>query len=147
LDLLYTYTQLENISNCSAIANSHSSQPAVSSAVFWKRLPTANVPLPLGSRTVSVSQLPASNSNSSQRLNSSSPVTYSSTNSLHSTNSRVRVRVTSRLAVYRQSVRLSAKPLEAYNQRFPALTNCLAYNITARTAQKTMFLCFCSIVA
>jgi hypothetical protein len=41
----------------------------------------------LGSWTVLVPQLPASNSNSSQRLNPSSPLTHSLTNSLHSTHS------------------------------------------------------------
>jgi hypothetical protein len=35
------------------------------------------VPLPLGSRTVPMPQLPASNSNSSQRLNRSRPLTHS----------------------------------------------------------------------
>jgi hypothetical protein len=39
-------------------ARSHTcSQPAVYSLVFWQRLPTADVPLPLCSRTVSVPQL------------------------------------------------------------------------------------------
>jgi hypothetical protein len=41
-----------------------------------------NVPLPLGSRTVTVLQLPASYSNSSQGLNRSSPQTHSLTNQL-----------------------------------------------------------------
>jgi hypothetical protein len=47
-----------------------SSQPAVSS-----RLPTADVPLSLGSRTIQVTQLSASQGNSSQRLYCSSPLT------------------------------------------------------------------------
>jgi hypothetical protein len=46
----------------------------------------ADVPLPLGSRTIPVSQLPASNSNSSQWLNCSSPLTdLSPTNLVNST--------------------------------------------------------------
>jgi hypothetical protein len=65
-----------------------SSQPAVSSpVVVWQRLPTTDVPLPLCSRTIPVPQLPASNSNSSQRLNRSSPLTHSLTNQLTSLHS------------------------------------------------------------
>jgi hypothetical protein len=45
-------------------------------AVARWRLPTADVPLPLGSRTVPVPQLPASHSNSSQRLNPSGYLTH-----------------------------------------------------------------------
>jgi hypothetical protein len=48
----------------------------------------AYVPLPLGSQTIPVPQLPASNSNSSQGLNCRSPLTDGSpTNSLQCTNS------------------------------------------------------------
>jgi hypothetical protein len=47
------------------------------------RLLTADVPLPLGSRTVPVPLLAASNSNSSQELNRSSPLTNSMTNQLN----------------------------------------------------------------
>jgi hypothetical protein len=75
-----------NYSNYSAIANSYtlqittagikSSQPAQSSPVVaWWRLPTADVPLTLGSRTIPMPELPASHSHSSQRLNRSSPLT------------------------------------------------------------------------
>jgi hypothetical protein len=73
-------------SNYSANANSHtlqfntartrSSQSAVSSPVVaWELLPTADVPLTLGFRTIPVPQLPASNSNGSQGLNLSSSLT------------------------------------------------------------------------
>jgi hypothetical protein len=37
----------------------------------------------------------------------------------HHWTTNVRVRVTLRLAVYRQSVRLGARPLETHDQRFP----------------------------
>jgi hypothetical protein len=53
------HLQIVPTSNYSATANSHtlqlttahskSSQLAVSSPVFWQQLPTADVPLPLGS--------------------------------------------------------------------------------------------------
>jgi hypothetical protein len=77
------YLQIVFTSNYSAIANSHtlqftiaptkSSQSAVSlSVVACQRLPTADVPLTLGSRNIPVPQLPASNSNGSQQLNCSS---------------------------------------------------------------------------
>jgi hypothetical protein len=89
----HLYTQFVTTSNCSTIANSHSaislqhtlksSQRALSSPVFWQRFPTAVVPLPLGSRTVPVPQLPVSHSNSSQELNPSGYLTDSATNSLH----------------------------------------------------------------
>jgi hypothetical protein len=42
-------------------------------AVTWKRLPTADVSLPLGSRIIRVPRLPSSQSNSSLRLNFSGP--------------------------------------------------------------------------
>jgi hypothetical protein len=42
-----------------------------SSVIAWLWLPMADIPLALGSRTVPLSQLPASNSNSSQWLNCS----------------------------------------------------------------------------
>jgi hypothetical protein len=51
-------------------------------AVASQRLPTADVPLPLGSRTIPVAQLQVSNSNGSQRLNRSSSPTHSLTNQL-----------------------------------------------------------------
>jgi hypothetical protein len=51
-------------------------------AVAWYRLPTADVTLTLGSRTVPMPQLPASQSNSSKRLNCSSVLTHSLTHSL-----------------------------------------------------------------
>jgi hypothetical protein len=57
------------------------SQPAVSLPVFWLRLPTEDVPLSLGSRTIPVPQLPASNRHSSQELNPSCYLFNSSTNS------------------------------------------------------------------
>jgi hypothetical protein len=87
------FLQKVTTSNYRAFANSRtqqfttsrtrSSQPAVSSPVIvLLRLPTADVPLPLGSRTIAVPQLPASNSNSSQGLNRSSPLTHSLTNQL-----------------------------------------------------------------
>jgi hypothetical protein len=44
-------------------------------AVAWYRLTTADIPLSLGSRTVSVPHLPASNSCSSQGLNPSGSLT------------------------------------------------------------------------
>jgi hypothetical protein len=66
-------------------------------------------------------QLPASKSNNSQQLNLSSSLTdklsHSPTNSLNST-VKVKVRVILQLAVYRQWVRLDAKPLEAHDQIF-----------------------------
>jgi hypothetical protein len=40
-------------------------------AVAWQRLPTVDVSLPLGSRTVPVPQVPASQSNNSEQLNPS----------------------------------------------------------------------------
>jgi hypothetical protein len=40
------------------------------------------------------------------------------------TNFRVRVRVTLRLVVYRQSVRLGAEPLETHGQNFSQLNSC-----------------------
>jgi hypothetical protein len=49
----------------------------------YLRLPTADIPLPLGSRITPVPQLPASNSKSSQGLNRRNPLTYSPTNSRH----------------------------------------------------------------
>jgi hypothetical protein len=55
------------------IKTSHSS--VSSPAVAWYRLLTADVHLTLGSRAISVPQLPASKSNSSQQLNCSSPMT------------------------------------------------------------------------
>jgi hypothetical protein len=77
------HLQIVTTSILSAIANSHtlqfttasakSFQSAVSSRVVARqRLPTADIPLTLGSRTIPVLHLPASNSNSSQRLNYSS---------------------------------------------------------------------------
>jgi hypothetical protein len=57
-----------------------SSQPAVSSPVLSWRFPTADISLPLGSRTVPLPQVPASNSNSSQGLNRCSPLTNLLTN-------------------------------------------------------------------
>jgi hypothetical protein len=51
-------------------------------AVACYLLPTADVPLPLGSRTVPGSRLPHSKSSSSQHLNPSSPLTNSLTNSI-----------------------------------------------------------------
>jgi hypothetical protein len=47
----------------------------------------ADVPLTLGSRTIPVSQLPASNSNSTQSLNRRSPLTHSLINQLAPLNS------------------------------------------------------------
>jgi hypothetical protein len=77
----------------------------------------------MNSRTVPVPQLPDSNSNSSEELNSSSHLTNSLTHQL--TNqlltkwlSAVRLRVTLRLAVYGQSVFLGAKALETHDQYF-----------------------------
>jgi hypothetical protein len=72
--------------SCFRYANSHtlgftkarakSFKTAVSSPVVaWQRLPTADFPLNLGSRIIALPHLPASNSNSSQRLNCSSPLT------------------------------------------------------------------------
>jgi hypothetical protein len=49
--------------------------------VVWWRLPTVDFPLPLGSLTVPMHQLPPYNSNSSQGLNRSSSLTNSPTNS------------------------------------------------------------------
>jgi hypothetical protein len=88
----------------------------------------ADVPLTLGSRSAPVPQLPASNSNSSQGLHRSSPltssVTHQSTRStpLHSTELQLKA--------------LHFPPLHS-------LTNCPGYNISARTLQKTPFLCCC----
>jgi hypothetical protein len=45
----------------------------------------ADVPLPLGSRTIPVPQLPASDSKGSQGLNRSSPLTHLLSSPLHST--------------------------------------------------------------
>jgi hypothetical protein len=86
---------LQNVTtnNYSAIANSHTLQfttahiktfqsPMSSLVVAWYRLSTADAPLILGSRTIPMPQLPASNSNSSQRLNRSSPLTDSLINQL-----------------------------------------------------------------
>jgi hypothetical protein len=56
------------------------------------------------------------NSNSSQRLNLNSPLTNPLTN-CNRVRGRVRVRITLRLAVYLQSPRLGAGPLEAHDQR------------------------------
>jgi hypothetical protein len=89
-------------------------------------LPMADVPLTLGSWTMPVPYLPASNSNSSQGLNRSSPqLTHSLTNQLalpHCTAltrlSRVKVRVTLWLVVYHQSFCLGTKPHETHNQPF-----------------------------
>jgi hypothetical protein len=89
------HLQIATTSNYSAIADSHtlqfttartkSSQSAVSSSVVWQRHPMTDLPLTLGSRTITVPQLPASNSNSSQRPNCSSPlIDCTPTNSLHS---------------------------------------------------------------
>jgi hypothetical protein len=50
-------------------------------AVVWSRLPTEEVPLAVGFRTVPMPQLHAFKSNSSQRLNRSSSLTNSPTNS------------------------------------------------------------------
>jgi hypothetical protein len=92
-----------------------SSRPAVSSPAFCQRLLTAGVPLFLGSRNVTVPQLPASHSISSQGLTLTSSLTNSVTHQpthftpLHST------------------------PL--------TLTNYPVCNISARTAQKIPFLC------
>jgi hypothetical protein len=63
LSLVHTHgSSLQNIVNLF--------QPAVfSPVVAWQRLWTAEFPLSLGFRTIPVSQLPASNNNSSQRLN------------------------------------------------------------------------------
>jgi hypothetical protein len=59
--------------------------PLSSPVIAWQWLPTADVPLTLGSWTIPMAQL-TSNSNSSRRLNCSSPLTdCSPTNSLHST--------------------------------------------------------------
>jgi hypothetical protein len=85
------YLQIVTTNNDKAIANSHtpqfatarikSSQSVVSSpVVVWQRLPTAGVPLTLGFRNIPMPRLPASNSNSSQRLNTSC-LTNSPTNS------------------------------------------------------------------
>jgi hypothetical protein len=87
------HLQIVTTSNYSTISNSHtlqfttvgtkSSQSAASSPVVAQyRLPTADVPLALGSRTILMPQLPASNSNSSQGLNHNSPLTHSLTNQL-----------------------------------------------------------------
>jgi hypothetical protein len=53
-----------------------------------------------------------------------SQFTASTVASIHMTNSRVRVRATLLLAVYRQSLCLSAKPLEAHDQSFCQLNPC-----------------------
>jgi hypothetical protein len=82
-----------------------------SPVVAWKRLSTADVSLPLGSRTIPMPQLPASN-NSSQRLNCSSHL-------------------------------IAHRHTHSTVLNCTALINCSAYNILARTAQKTQFLCCC----
>jgi hypothetical protein len=62
-------------------------------------------------------QLPASNSNSSQRLNCNGPLTNRLlTNSLQSTVLAVRIGITLWLAVYFQSVCLGVKSLESHDQ-------------------------------
>jgi hypothetical protein len=61
-------------------------------------------------------QLPASNSKSSQWLSRSSSLTDSLTNSTDC--NKVKVKTTLRQAVYRQSVRLGAKPLEFTTRDF-----------------------------
>jgi hypothetical protein len=75
-------------------------------AVAWQRLLTADVRLLLCSRNV-----PGLRYQLLISQNCSSQLTQP-------TVIRVRVRVTLRLAVYRRSVRLGAKPLEAHDQRF-----------------------------
>jgi hypothetical protein len=78
-----TYSAIAHRSFCSSLEHTlKPSQPAVSSPTFWQRLPTPDVPLPLGSRTVPVPQLPTSNSNSSQGLNRNSPLTHQPTHSI-----------------------------------------------------------------
>jgi hypothetical protein len=85
--------QIVNTSNYSAIASSHTlhftterstffQSVVPSPVVVWQQLSTGEVPLPLGSRNIPVSQLPASHNNSSQGLNSSCPLTHSLTNQL-----------------------------------------------------------------
>jgi hypothetical protein len=72
----------------------------------------------LDSRTIPMPQLPAPNSNSSQGLNRSSPLPDHKSTHFTQLNWTVKVKLTLRLAVYRQSIRLGARPLEAHNQRF-----------------------------
>jgi hypothetical protein len=67
-------------SNYSTIANSHTlhfttARTVSSPVVAWYRLPTADVPFILDSRTISVPEQPASHNNSSQGLNCSSHLT------------------------------------------------------------------------
>jgi hypothetical protein len=77
-------------------------------AVALYRLPTGDISLPLSSQTVFRSQLPACH-NSSQRFKLSSSLTDCDI-------VRVRVTRTLRQAVYRQTFRLAAKPLEIHNE-------------------------------
>jgi hypothetical protein len=96
-------------------AHNKCSQSAVSSPVVIRwRLPTVDVRLPLGSRTASGPLLTA-------RLNRSSPLTvHQSTHfiPLHCPAlTTLKSKSKSRLAVYRQSVRLGVKPFETHDQR------------------------------
>jgi hypothetical protein len=84
------HLQMVSTSNYNALANSctclpttaytKSFQSDVSSAVVARqRFSTADVPLTMGSRTIPVPKLPASNSNDFQRLNLSSSLTQQPT--------------------------------------------------------------------
>jgi hypothetical protein len=108
-DTARDYTLQFTITHTHTLVSSHVfiSRCSVAASNGW-RSPSSGFP------NYPRSQLPASNSNSSQGLNPSSPLTHSLTHSL-----------TNHLL-------------------FTSLTlNCPAYNISARTTQKPPFLCCC----
>jgi hypothetical protein len=66
---------IDHLQNVTTLYKSLSHTVTSSLAVAWKRLPMADIPLILGSRTISMPQLSTSNSKGSQQLKSSSPPT------------------------------------------------------------------------
>jgi hypothetical protein len=98
-----------------------SSQSAMSSSVFWQQLPTAGVPLPLGSRTVPGFIYQLLTSTAHKEWTPANSLTHSLTNELP----------------------FNSLTNSAHRLHF---TYCPAYNISARTTQKTQFFFCCLIV-
>jgi hypothetical protein len=120
----HLYTRLETTINYIAIANLHTLKlPQYPLSIF----PPCCVFI---SRSLATTSNSGDSSASSAQVSSSQPPMQNciSTNSLPLSTKwarvRVRVRIPLRLASYRQSVRLGARPLETHDQIFFQLNSC-----------------------